>query len=285
MTTPDLKQKILAKINADKSKPKPRWYFVVRNGAFWGWGVLATIVGSVSVAVVIFIVQNHDKMALRILGHSKLGAELKVFPLVWVLAIGAFILFAEYGIRNTERGYRYKTWHLVAIHIILVGVGGIVLSYVGIGYQADHMMGRYVPGYYEQALRKYRIWMNPAEGFLIGKVLERDEESITLRDPQSNNWQVAIVSISPGDRAVLDKVREVRVVGFQTGEGEFTACRIMPLLVTKFREPLGHEILETMGRAEDEVMVPKPIPIERKTELLRIINCDTDQAHIYQLDH
>lgn len=285
MTTPDLKQKIFAKINADESKPKPRWYFVLRNSVFWGWGIVATIIGSISVAVVIFIVQNHDTVVLRILGHSTLGAGLKMVPLIWLLTIVVFIVFAEYGIRNTERGYRYATWHLVAIHIILVGTGGIVLSYVGIGYQTDHMMGQYVPGYSEQAFHKYRIWMNPAEGFLIGKVIERSEESMILKDPQSNRWQVAIVSISQRDREVLGKVSEVRVVGFQTGEGEFAACRIMPLLVTKFREPLGHEILETMGRAGDKIMAPKPIPIERKTELLRIIDCDTDQAHTYQLDH
>ncbi|HSA07753.1 MAG TPA: hypothetical protein P5099_00025, partial [Candidatus Moranbacteria bacterium] len=56
----EISDKIIKDIKEKNIHPKPRWFFAVRNLAFWLLFIAAIFVGALSFAVILDVLTNHD---------------------------------------------------------------------------------------------------------------------------------------------------------------------------------------------------------------------------------
>ena len=92
MTAENFTQKILEKIKTEKIAPTPAWQFLVKDSLIWIFFGLSVLIGSVSFAVITFIVFNDATFEL--LKNNWLIDCLKILPYFWFALLGVFIFVA-----------------------------------------------------------------------------------------------------------------------------------------------------------------------------------------------
>ncbi len=268
----------LQKIIQEKIKekePTPRYVFLLKNGFFWATGMVATVVGALSVAVSIFIFVNHGKSFLVAAGVSRLSLFASVAPYIWIIVFLVFLIVAEMGVRRTDKGYRYSFVVLVSVHLLASFVFGLVLYFLGVGYVVEKITDKHFPRY-QTVLEQKILFENSAEdGLLVGIVNEHLEDGrVVVMTPGGKEWQVyMLVEHEPSQRA-LDDFRMVRVIGYSVDEDTFGACRVSPFFLRggpkEFPVPGGG-----FGKNKKDIL----FKVERKKDFLRTIKCGSAGLH------
>jgi hypothetical protein len=71
-------------------------------------------------------------------------------------------------------------------------------------------------------------WLNPQEGFLLGKIQEREDTLLILNTRDNTLWQVGISNADIAPMVKLNIGEDIRALGEQTGDSSFEAETIMP---------------------------------------------------------
>ena len=72
------------------------------------------------------------------------------------------------------------------------------------------------------------MWSKPAEGYLSGTILSKDEENITLRDFSEKEWVIFVQNAQIAHRVQLKSGENIKILGEQSGPDQFTAKEIRP---------------------------------------------------------
>lgn len=257
----------------DGVSPRPRWYFVLRNGAIWIFGIFTFIVGSVAIAAIIFV-ETHAGFEYRRLTHdSSLSHFFEMLPILWIFLCVLFGIVTYQVIRNTSTGYKYRFTNIIAILVLSSVVGGIILNILGAGYNAERIIGRHVPFHKDVLTRQADIWSRPEKGLLIGKIgtYNQEERSFILNTNNLGEWIVAFDEYEPYWRVFIDSHAEVRIIGYEIGEKVFYPCSMRPILPNR------------IGLVRDEIK--EMMQIERKINPIRSNKCKDVQSFILFSTH
>ena len=138
---------ILARITGEHITPKPRYAFLLREGFLISLVLATILVGTVAVAVMIFILMSAN-YALYEATHSNFVTFLfDVLPALWGLSFVALILLVYTELRQVKSGYRYSVGTIIGGSLLLSCVGGLVLHGLGCGYALDQFLGKQVSMY------------------------------------------------------------------------------------------------------------------------------------------
>lgn len=211
-------------------EPKARWVFLVKNYIIWIIAFVALIVGAVSFAVALEIIQNSGMDLYASMEHgSAIGILLHTLPLVWLLLLGVFAGLAYVQIRKTKRGYKY------AFPIVIIGGAAIMIGFgvafftQGVGDKTDEALSKVVPHYKTILNRNEMFWHRPHKGYLVGRIYEVDDDNeIIVVDVQKHTWEVEVEEAKIIGAVQLAPGVFVRVVGMKTDDDEFKASLIGP---------------------------------------------------------
>lgn len=236
----DFSYKIIDTIKDEKLKPKPRWQFWLKNYVLWAMFFLAILIGSLAVAVIIYMFVNSDWEVYALVADSIAAYVFLVLPYFWILFMALFTWVAYYNLRHTKTGYRFSLsavfWYVVFSSLVL----GAFWYNFGLGQTIDSVLTDGLP-FYHRYISKHshraQLWQQPEKGLLVGFVLSIDDQVLELKDFQGHKWEVDISNCVIPPLTNLQTGWPLRIVGEQIGSGLFRASRVMPWLQYEGNEP------------------------------------------------
>ncbi len=234
----NLANKVLERIDQEHVAPRPRWQFATRNIAFWVLWVFSILLGAGAVAATIFVIANAGWEYSPATHEFFPGFVFGSLPYLWISVLAVMIILGYENFRHTKWGYRTPLIGIVGISVVGSLLAGLLLYQFGIGQAVDEQIGGRLP-FHHSVMSKQRItWMSPDRGLLAGEVMSvtQDASAMSLRGYDGKMWNVSLDLLTPPEREILLRFKDVRVIGRfvetrnASGEKEmqFQACLVLP---------------------------------------------------------
>ncbi|PIQ77552.1 hypothetical protein COV82_03890 [Candidatus Peregrinibacteria bacterium CG11_big_fil_rev_8_21_14_0_20_46_8] len=208
-----LAQSVLEKIKKQKLEPRPRWHFVLKNGAFWLLFGLAALFGAKAVGLTLFAIFEID-FSLVYRAGVRLPAILHMIPLIWVIAFLIFIIAAITGLHHTKRGYKFSVIRLIFINLAVSFVLGGILYAAGAAERTENFVRRALPQYKGVEIRRERVWSQPQQGRLSGVIISVESDALLLLDDfGGSRWQILYAQAERRGPLQLIQGERVRILG------------------------------------------------------------------------
>jgi hypothetical protein len=233
-----LERDILKKIKKDKIEPKAKWIFVLKNLLAWSLGILSLIISSMSVSVIIQIINNNDYSFYRILHPSPMALILKTLPYFWIIGMIIFVMVFHYTLRQVKGAYKIELFKIIIISIILSVILGGFFYTLGIGANIDQSLSRRSRFYIQVMSPCHTMWSQENQGMLSGRITTLiDQNNFDLKDYNQKQWRIIRDKSNGGKRELRKKISpettlkpnlEIRVLGEKINENTFHAFVIKP---------------------------------------------------------
>lgn len=217
-------EKILAAIETQHVKPRPKWYFVVRNILLWIPGVVTTLLGAYAVSGILYGVLHAHLFENRLYtSNTTRLASLVAIPILWIISFGIFSLITIAFLRRTDKGYRHPATQLLSLSL----AGSVMIGILFYALTVSSLTG---PGSFYRYPTQHQnqtIWNDPDEGRISGVIMDIQGDTLQLTDFHGVTWSVGTTDISADEIPLLKKSNAIRIVGVLTGAHSFTACRVL----------------------------------------------------------
>jgi hypothetical protein len=263
MTKVSASQKALEKIIKGEVKPRPRWLFSVKNILLWIFGIMSMIVGALFVSVIIFTMMNSDMDLHREIYGYAISYITLCTVLVWFVLFGVFVMLCDVSVRHTKRGYVYPLRVVVFVHIGASILFGMVLYVTGIGYYVDDALGSHMRYYYGVEKRRAASFHVPDKGFVMGRIVQRNDQALEIVSPQGDQWIVTIANISPQKQEYLRDNEYAVFLGTVNDRNIFIACDV------KMRNLSGVRFDRVVRSQHDAIMARHMEQQEKVMQLIR----------------
>jgi hypothetical protein len=127
----NLEKQILSKIESEKISRTPSWIFKLKNIGFWSVFLATTIIGALSIDIILFSYSSTDFDFLDHNSHSKIQHTISLLPYFWIVGVGLFTYLSSVILRHTEKGYKIS-------FVIACGTSLLISLILGISM---HLMG------------------------------------------------------------------------------------------------------------------------------------------------
>lgn len=216
-------KEILDKIKEQNIQPKKRWEFLFKDYLLWLIFIVAIILGGLASSVTIFVFKHVAWLDMAP-GFSPLERLWINLPLFWLLSLSLFSLVAWYDFKNTKRGYKYRPIVIVLFSVILSGLLGYIIYFVGFGQKLEETFFRQVPFYKQMFRHGGRMLVEPDKGHLAGVVTVISPDFITVEDFGGRCWSISTStdSFQVGQRVML--------IGHMADDDNFICESIKPWL-------------------------------------------------------
>ncbi len=233
MKNKNISQEILETIKEKKITPKPKWQFLFKDYFIWAITGIFLIIGSLSAAVVIYMIDNNDWDLYQKASDSFLGFVFATLPYFWILFLILFIFIADYNLRQTKGGYRYGLGKIILSTVLVSLILGSLFYNLGLAKTIDQTFND-IPIYRKIMEHRHQVWMQPNKGLLVGQILSaKDKNNFILKDLDGKDWQVFCCQDMVIEEE-LEKGLRIRAIGQEKEKSSFEAIRIMPLIGKKW---------------------------------------------------
>ena len=223
----EIQKEILERIKNKEIKPKPRWYFSLKNNAFWGAFVASIVVGSVAFAVMLFSLADNDWTIYTRLHKSFVEYFIASIPYFWIAWIVLFMLISYAEFRHTKRGYRFMTHLVVGGSVVLSMVLGTGFFFLGFGGKTHELLIENVPYYRSFVFDKRGMWSQPSLGLLSGTIRTvQNNNQFMLEDWEGRIWQVQAEDSTWHLPFAPETMEMVRIIGEKSDDNYFRADEI-----------------------------------------------------------
>lgn len=234
----NLGKNILKEIKKDKIKPRAKWVFIFKNILVWSLGALSLIISSLSVSVIIDIINNNDYLFLKIAHPSPIGLIIRSLPYFWIISMIIFVIIFRYSLKQTKNGYKLEVYKIIIISIFLSIILGVFFYTQNIGNNIDCSFAKKSSFYNQMMKPRHLIWLQEDQGVLAGKIISIiDQNNFNLEDFNKKQWKIirsenkflepkfkkmafSEINLRPG--------LEIRVIGQEINENTFQAFLIKP---------------------------------------------------------
>lgn len=222
------KDKLLERIKESRNQPIPKWQFVVKRTLIWLLFFLAVIAGALAFAVILFSLRETGFWALQHANHSGIELFLSILPFFWLVFLLIFLVIAIYSVQFSAKGYKMALSKWVGYSAAISIVLGTVFYLGGGGQWIENTFAANASFYESVQEKKMRIWVQPDDGYLAGKILLVAPEYFELQDFEGRLWNITYENAFIAPIVQLTKEEAVKIVGEKTGTSAFKADEIRP---------------------------------------------------------
>jgi len=236
--------KILKIIKEKHIKPKPKWEFLLKNYLIWTIFSLAIIVGSLSTAVVIFIIRNYNWVENHEFGLLK-NLIINI-PYFWMIILVLFLFIAYYNFKHTKTGYRYNPYLIIIVSILISLILGSTIYATGFGETLERIFYQRLPFYQNIMHQGGRMFLDPNQGRLAGIISEIKNNKLIVESFDGDQWTVLIDDADYFDINMLQPETRVMIMGKMIENNTFEAEMIRPWFGPKHMRDPGQRIHRPM---------------------------------------
>ena len=233
-----LGKNILKEIKKDKLKPKAKWIFVLKNLLAWSLGILSLIISSLSVSVIINIINNNDYLFFKMIHPSPMGLIIKSLPYFWIIGMIIFVIIFRYTLKQTKGGYKIEVYKIIIISVLLSIILGSFFYVQGIGNNINNSFSKRSSLYEKMTITRQKMWLQEKEGMIAGRIVTIiDQNNFDLEDFNKKQWRIIKVENKISEQRFKRMSRfktelrlneEVRILGQKIDENTFHAFIIKP---------------------------------------------------------
>jgi len=217
--TANMTERVLGAIESSGAEPRSRWYFLLHEWVVWFVAGLCLMLGSVATALTIYIAQA-SLFIERQLSLSDIGLFVSLLPYLWLLLLGAGLIYGLHAYRKTAHGYRAQSGWVVGLSIVLSVFVGSTLHAAGVGATIDRYLLNQVPLYGPMSGYYPEHWQAPHEGVAVGVVDVVEQDHLVLQGLDGRVIDVVLEQETVvGEHVLLEPGASVRVYG-STTDGE-----------------------------------------------------------------
>lgn len=220
--------KLIDKINQKNIKPIPKWVFKAKYILLWIFYICFISFGAISISLILFSVQQSDFNLLSHIGHGQIEMILTLIPYIWLILLLLLICGSVYAIYNSKKGYKFQITKLIAYNIGLSIVLGILFFLSGGGDILEKTFTSKMGIWESIEDKKSKIWNNPDEGTLSGKIITYDSLKWSISGLDQKKWEVDIRSAFIANSVLIEKGEKVKMIGEITNNKTFKAKEIYP---------------------------------------------------------
>ena len=232
MSDKNLSQSVLEKIREEHIKPKPKWEFLFKEYFVWSVGVISLIIGSVAIAVIIFMLRYNNWDIYEKIDDSLLGFVILTLPYFWFLFLALFIWLINFNIKHTKHGYKYNVNTILLTSVVASLFFGSALYMIGAGRWIDAVMSENAPFYRHIVNQRINLWEQPSRGLLIGVIYSASssKENLELLDSTGKIWEVDTSKAVIAPEVKIKAGQAVRLTGnYDSDSNEFDATKIIDI--------------------------------------------------------
>ncbi|PLX20644.1 hypothetical protein C0584_05385 [Candidatus Parcubacteria bacterium] len=230
MNKKELSQKVLESIKKHKIIPKPKWTFLLRNYVVWFAGLISLVIGALALSVIIYMLRYNGWEEYHYISDSIPQFILLTLPYFWIVFLIIFVLVADYYIRHTNKGYRYRLPVVVLISVFASVLLGGIFYKIGMGQAIDDILGSRAPFYKEIINRKPLFWNNPEKGYLTGQVMGIvSDAEFNFRDAENVDWLIVYNKEEIFRMPKLENNMKISLIGNILSNNIFEAKDFRPL--------------------------------------------------------
>ncbi|MDD5551832.1 MAG: hypothetical protein PHI88_01580 [Candidatus Pacebacteria bacterium] len=250
-----ISKKTLERIKKEKITPVPRWRFLLKNYVTWLFFGLSIIIGSISFAVLLFMILSNDWDIYKYFQKSFFEYLIGSLPYLWIIFLAVFLFLADYNLKNTKGGYRHKTYLVLILSIIISIILGSFLYSFGFGERINDVFADNFPYYRKTFYQRQEIWTNPEKGLLGGVIVKvKNESEFSLKDFKNKIWQIKARDTNFKGNVTIQEGGKVKIIGKTKDLNIFIAEEIRPWISGKggqrngrFRNKLQQNIKNFKG--------------------------------------
>ena len=232
MDNKSLSEKVLALIKEKKIQRKAKWTFLLRDWVVRMFGFVSLLVGGLAFSVIMYMIRNNSWEEYSYTGDSFLQFMILSLPYFWIGFLVLFVIIADYNIRHTKKGYRYRLPVVVFASVFVSTLLGGLFYSVGMGQAIDDILSKNTP-YYEQFINpSFKIWQNPEKGLYSGVVISANAENeLIFQDINGKLWTVIYNEHDCMLEHGISENIQVRIFGENTREDLIEAEKIVPMFM------------------------------------------------------
>lgn len=220
-------KQVISQIKEKQVKPKPKWYFDLKNTSFWVAFGVSLVLASFAGSVLVLRLLNNDWGIHRNLGRNPVAHLFMNLPYIWLLLVFLLLMFALYNLKHTKKGYRNLNKFLIAGLAVWVA-GGLVVYFVGYSDSLDRKLGD-KPLFAPFGPPVSEVWQQPEKGLLAGTIVTYPEDNMfVLEDFDGHDWEVVYGAGQTCSNKILQPSLKVRVQGEKIDANIFRAEKIRP---------------------------------------------------------
>lgn len=229
MTKKDIQKAVLNKIKKKHIKPTPKWEFLLKKSALWGILGITVLLGAISSAIIIFMIESADFDLHEKLEPNFLSFLFKNLPYFWLALLVGFLFLAYYNFRHTPKGHRYDFKKIFGYTAVIAVLAGVVISAFGIAEKIEHKLLNKLPYYHEiEHQKQLDKWVSSDHGRLAGRIIEIEEDGeIEIEDFNGEEWDVIIENLEEKAPPLKEGMR-IRIIGDKIDDDTFEAEIIRP---------------------------------------------------------
>ncbi|MEZ6209245.1 MAG: hypothetical protein R3B64_01595 [Candidatus Paceibacterota bacterium] len=275
--------KIMQNIIDRDIKPLPKWKFVLQNYILYIISVFSVLVGAIAVATMIFSIDNYKWQYYRLVNNNFFSFIIGALPLIWIILLIVFSGIAINRLRATKKGYRHSVAFYTLIITFVSILLGIITFYLGLGNYFDSVMEKGISSYKGAEERMGLVWNDPDDGRLMGIIIKKNDETITIMDTDSQVWEVYIDTLLGKSLNVIENNDLVRIIGFIEKDDDifpddFHACVVLPAFGPGDRLPKA--LKDTIEDLEEKPrLINREINIAPKEILESVRNSEIDRIN------
>jgi hypothetical protein len=229
MNIEEFSKNIENEINENQLTPTTRWHFLLKNYVIWLFAFLATLLGSLAVSTIIFLLTEHDWDVFRYLNQSLFEYIFISIPYIWLAFLILLVFIIQFNVIRTKRGYRYKTSMVLIGSIVFSVILGSTLFLFGIDSEIHEIFLEQIPLYKNSIYTKENIWIFPEKGLLSGTITTINDDGFTLIDLNKKMWEIKISDKTEWEINPIPKIGEkIKLIGIQNDIKSFSALIIRP---------------------------------------------------------
>ena len=227
----NIEDKILNKIKEENLKPTSFWYFLLRDYTLWGMVFLSIIFSALSIAPIIFIINNLEIEYIKHISVNTWNFLLSTLPYPFILLAFIFTYLATSAWQKTKNGYKFQGKYVLIISLILSIILGIVLNWLAFGEGIEREFANKSGGVFQSIEdKRQNDWFSPKQGRFIGIVENLNDTSFTLTN-EKNNFaiQVDFTDDLPGAE-YIENGNSIRIIAYENNDEDnsYTPCIVLP---------------------------------------------------------
>lgn len=223
----DLASKVLQQIEQKKMKPKSKSVFLVHRAAIFASFVGAILLGAYTFSLLFFTLRSEAGQFQRGMGYMHVASDR--LPILLILTSIVTIALGYYLFRKTRRGYRARSIWLILALVASIVAGGFIFEKTNAVFVGHRFMMMHCSPY-RQSMERYReqMWYQPADGRLIGKIMQTDWDRFVLKSRDGREWIVDDVDAHWRNIQQRHAGDSIKVIGSLRPDSSFDADYILP---------------------------------------------------------
>jgi len=217
---------ILDRLENQKVKPTPKWYFVIQESIVWILGLVTTLCGAIAISITLFVLTVAPTRFQPATHESIIRFWIEFIPVLWLVLFVSFIFATDYFLRKTKKGYRYSFIVLTISSITLSVLLGYLGFLIGLGEFLEKGVGSKIPFHTPSQMMVQKIWSQPSKGLLTGKIISNNG---VLQTQEGLIFNLDISQLPDTQKSLITEGTYIGLIGTTTAENRFFVCVVIPL--------------------------------------------------------